>query len=68
MGSSKKRDCKVMLREQHCEVALWVILNGSGKNNAYLLIFFSLCKREAIVLLQYERKTLLSKKKRGFGS
>lgn len=34
MGSSKKRDCKVMPREQHCEVALWVILNGSGKNNA----------------------------------
>ena len=31
MGSSKKRDCKVMQREQHYSVALWVILNGSGK-------------------------------------
>lgn len=34
MGSSKERDCKVTQREQHCSVALWVILNGSGKNNA----------------------------------
>lgn len=34
MGSSKERGCKVTQRGQHYSVALWVILNGSGKSNA----------------------------------